>query len=77
MIRLTTNFEFNSDMPLDYRMNFEKIDEMMQFPETDVPLGLFSTVKANKTTYQFVGTDICPNTNGWKEAYTKRRFFNS
>ena len=74
MIRLTTNFEFNSDMPLDYRMNFEKIDEMMQFPETDVPLGLFSTVKANKTTYQFVGTDICPNTNGWKEVFREGNF---
>ena len=74
MIRLTTNFEFNSDMPLDYRMNFEKIDEMMQFPETDVPLGLFSTVKANKTTYQFVGTDICPDTNGWKEVFREGNF---
>ena len=74
MIRLTTNFEFNSDMPLDYRMNFEKIDEMMQFPETDVPLGLFSTVKANKTTYQFVGKDICPNTNGWKEVFREGNF---
>ena len=74
MIRLTTNFEFNSDMPLDYRMNFETIDEMMQFPETDVPLGLFSTVKANKTTYQFVGTDICPNTNGWKEVFREGNF---
>ena len=74
MIRLTTNFEFNSDMPLDYRMNFETIDEMMQFPETDVPLGLFSTVKANKTTYQFVGTDICPDTNGWKEVFREGNF---
>lgn len=74
MIRLTTNFEFNSDMPLDYRMNFETIDEMMQFPETDVPLGLFSTVKANKTTYQFVGKDICPNTNGWKEVFREGNF---
>ena len=74
MIRLTTNFEFNSDMPLDYRMNFEKIDEMMQFPETDVPLGLFSTVKANKTTYQFVGKDICPDTNGWKEVFREGNF---
>ena len=74
MIRLTTNFEFNSDMPLDYRMNFETTDEMIQFPETDVPLGLFSTVKANKTTYQFVGTDICPNTNGWKEVFREGNF---
>lgn len=74
MIRLTTNFEFNSDMPLDYRMNFETIDEMMQFPETDVPLGLFSTVKANKTTYQFVGTDICPDTYGWKEVFREGNF---
>ena len=74
MIRLTTNFEFNSDMPLDYRMNFETIDEMMTFPETDVPLGLFSTVKANKTTYQFVGTDICPSTNGWKEVFREGNF---
>ena len=74
MIRLTTNFEFNSDMPLDYRMNFETIDEMMSFPKTDVPLGLFSTVKANKTTYQFVGTDICPNTKGWKEVFREGNF---
>ena len=74
MIRLTTNFEFNSDMPLDYRMNFETIDEMMSFPETDVPLGLFSTVKANKTTYQFVGKDICPDTNGWKEVFREGNF---
>ena len=74
MIRLTTNFEFNSDMPLDYRMNFETIDEMMQFPETDVPLGLLSTVKANRTTYQFVGKDICPGNNGWKEVFREGNF---
>ena len=74
MIRLTTNFEFNSDMPLDYRMNFETIDEMLDFPKTDVPLGLLSTVKANRTTYQFVGEDIYPSGKGWKEVFREGNF---
>lgn len=71
MIRLTTNFQFNSELPLDYRMNFDTIDELLAFPETDLPLGILSTVKANGVTYIFVGKDTKNGgtTDGWKEVF--------
>mgnify|MGYP000363311158 CR=1 FL=1 len=71
MIRLTTNFQFNSELPLDYRMSFDTIDELLAFPETDLPLGMLSTVKANGVTYIFVGKDIKNGgtTDGWKEVF--------
>ena len=71
MIRLTTNFQFNSELPLDYRMNFDTIDELLAFPETDLPLGILSTVKANGTTYMFVGKDTTQGgtLDGWKEVF--------
>ena len=71
MIRLTTNFQFNSELPLDYRMNFDTIDELLAFPETDLPLGILSTVKANGTTYMFVGKDTKNGgtADGWKEVF--------
>ena len=71
MIRLTTNFQFNSELPLDYRMNFDTIDELLAFPETDLPLGILSTVKANGVTYIFVGKDTKNGgtADGWKEVF--------
>ena len=71
MIRLTTNFQFNSELPLDYRMNFDTIDELLAFPETDLPLGILSTVKANGVTYMFVGKDTTQGgtLDGWKEIF--------
>ena len=71
MIRLTTNFQFNSELPLDYRMNFDTIDELLAFPETDLPLGMLSTVKANGVTYIFVGKDTKNGgtADGWKEVF--------
>ena len=71
MIRLTTNFQFNSELPLDYRMNFDTINDLLAFPETDLPLGILSTVKANGVTYMFVGKDTANGgtSDGWKEVF--------
>ena len=71
MIRLTTNFQFNSELPLDYRMNFDTIHDLLAFPETDLPLGILSTVKANGVTYMFVGKDTANGgtSDGWKEVF--------
>lgn len=55
-IRLSTNFDFRSNLPLDARFNFKTEDEMLAYAHSDLYYGTICHVVSTNKTYLYAST---------------------
>ena len=66
MIRVSTNFDLKSNIPLDNRLSFETEDEMLKIEPLDIYYGAITHVKKSNKTYMYVATEFDVNSNPTK-----------
>ena len=63
MIRVSTNFDLKSNIPLDNRLSFETEDEMLKIEPLDIYYGAITHVKKSNKTYMYVATNFDSDSN--------------
>ena len=66
MIRISTNFDLKSNIPLDNRLSFETEDEMLKIEPLDIYYGAITHVKKSNKTYMYVATEFDSDSNPTK-----------
>ena len=63
MIRVSTNFDLKSNIPLDDRFSFETENEMLKIEPLDIYYGAITHVKKSNKTYMYVATNFDSDSN--------------
>ena len=63
MIRVSTNFDLKSNIPLDNRLSFETENDMLGIEPLDIYYGAMTHVKKSNKTYMYVATQFDSNSN--------------
>ena len=66
MIRVSTNFDLKSNIPLDNRLSFETENDMLGIEPLDIYYGAITHVKKSNKTYMYVATEFDVNSNPTK-----------
>ena len=66
MIRVSTNFDLKSNIPLDNRLSFETENDMLGIEPLDIYYGAITHVKKSNKTYMYVATKFDVNSNPTK-----------
>ena len=63
MIRVSTNFDLKSNIPLDDRFSFETENDMLGIDPLDIYYGAITHVKKSNKTYMYVATEFDAHSN--------------
>ena len=63
MIRVSTNFDLKSNIPLDNRLSFETENDMLGIEPLDIYYGAITHVKKSNKTYMYVATEFDVHSN--------------
>ena len=66
MIRISTNFDLKSNIPLDDRLSFETEHDMLGIEPLDIYYGAITHVKKSNKTYMYVATEFDKDSNPTK-----------
>ena len=66
MIRVSTNFDLKSNIPLDNRLSFETENDMLGIEPLDIYYGAITHVKKSNKTYMYVATEFDVDSNPTK-----------
>ena len=66
MIRVSTNFDLKSNIPLDNRLSFETENDMLGIEPLDIYYGAITHVKKSNKTYMYVATEFDVHSNPTK-----------
>ena len=66
MIRVSTNFDLKSNIPLDNRFSFETENDMLGIEPLDIYYGAITHVKKSNKTYMYVATEFDKDSNPTK-----------
>ena len=66
MIRVSTNFDLKSNIPLDNRLSFETENDMLGIEPLDIYYGAITHVKKSNKTYMYVATEFDSDSNPTK-----------
>ena len=66
MIRVSTNFDLKSNIPLDDRFSFETENDMLGIEPLDIYYGAITHVKKSNKTYMYVATEFDKDSNPTK-----------
>ena len=66
MIRVSTNFDLKSNIPLDNRLSFETENDMLGIEPLDIYYGAITHVKKSNKTYMYVATEFDKDSNPTK-----------